>query len=130
MNRKKLQSRIESDQELLEKIRDYSSAFDESEQNSRELWVTIWKDGRITASLTQRGSDYPPETYRAIDAVITLPRVTIYEDFDIDAELEKGIHEDELQDVAIQQYKDNFDLSRYLDEAEKSGSFDKQNEFP
>lgn len=111
---------IKEVKELLEKkglVRSFTDlvmALDESDANSNELWMTVWKDGRVTLSLTQRGHDYPPETYRAIKEVIHFPRVCIYDDFDISGALEDGTSEDGLQDVAMDSFRENFDLDEYL----------------
>jgi hypothetical protein len=111
---------IKEVKELLEKkglVRSFTDlvmALDESDANSNELWMTAWKDGRVTLSLTQRGNDYPPETYRAIKEVIHFPRVCIYDDFDISGALEDGTSEDGLQDVAMDSFRENFDLDEYL----------------
>ena len=124
MNRTDLEKRIEQDAELIAEIKNNSYALDESEANSRELWITVWKDERITVSLTQRGNDYPPETYNDVENVFRLPRVSIYDDFDIQAALDEGIPEDETQEAAVESYKDNFVLSDYLDMAEGQNAFE------
>ena len=80
--------------ELLQK----SMAMDESDQHSRELWLTIWNDGKATLSLTQRGNDYPPETYKSIKDVVVLPRICIYDNYDIQAAYDNGITDDDIPD--------------------------------
>ena len=129
MDRKEFEERIEQDRlepdgTLFEEIKNNSYALDESEAHSRELWITVWKDGRITTSLTQRGNDYPPETYNDIVNVFRLPRVSIYDGFDIQAALDDGIPEDEIEEKAIETYKDNFSLSDYFDIAESQNAFE------
>ena len=124
MNRTDLEKRIEQDAELIAEIKNNSYALDESEANSRELWITVWKDERITVSLTQRGNDYPPETYNDVENVFRLPRVSIYDGFDIQAALDDGVPEDEIEEKAIETYKDNFSLSDYFDIAESQNAFE------
>lgn len=97
--------------ELIQK----SLAMSESDRHSFELWLTIWKDGKATLSLTQRGSDYPPETYSRINEVVTLPRVCVYDNYDIQAALDYGISEDDIPEDALRAYKENFDIDEYLE---------------
>ena len=97
--------------ELIQK----SLAMSESDRHSFELWLTIWKDGKATLSLTQRGSDYPPETYDRIKEIITLPRVSVYDNYDIQVALDYGISEDDIPEDAKRFYKENFDIDEYLE---------------
>ena len=105
----KLIERIENDEKLYRKIVGYSWADNESDQNSRKLWITIWKDGEIGISLTESGNDYPPETYDAIEEIIKLERNLLYQDFD-----KEGISEDKIEEEAIKQYESNFNLREFL----------------
>ena len=124
MDRNELENIIDQNENLYAEIRKNSYAKDESEAASQELWITIWKDGNITVSLTQRGNDYPPETYSNIEQIIMLPRVPLYDNYDIQAALDQGIPEEEIFSDALQTYMENFDMSTYLDMAEGSGAFD------
>lgn len=91
-----------------------SYATDESEAHSRELIVTLWKDGATTASLRQRGSDYPPETYDSIRAIVTIPRVSVYDHYDPEVAREAGIAEEDIQHDAIENYLSNTSLDDVL----------------
>ena len=113
MNMEKLK-KIIKENGLEEKIRNMSFALDESDQNSYGLELTIWKNGNVTVSLVQRGCFYDDETEKYIKETIYLPRFVIYDNYDIDAALDNGIPEDEIQDYAIDTYKQNFDLDEYL----------------
>ena len=117
MDRNKLENIIDQNENLYAEIRKNSYAKDESEAVSRELWITIWKNGDITVSLTQQGNDYPPETYSNIEEIIELPRVPLYDNYDIQSALDQGISEEEIFSDALQTYMENFDMSTYLDMA-------------
>ena len=102
---------------LKDELSQKSMEMDESDQHSRELWLTIWNDGKATLSLTQRGNDYPPETYKSIKDVVVLPRICIYDNYDIQAAYDNGITDDDIQDDAISCFKENFDIDTYIKEA-------------
>ena len=114
MNAKEIEELVK-EKGMVDEFRDLVMSLDESDANSRELWMTIWKDGRVTLGLTQRGNDYPPETYRSIREVIRFPRIVIYDDFDISSALNQGVKDDEIEEVAINAFKENFDLGEYLE---------------
>jgi hypothetical protein len=109
MDRDKLIEKIKNDEKLYRKIVGYSWADNESDWNSRKLWITIWKDGEIGISLTEIGNDYPPETYDAIEEIIKLDRNLLYQDFD-----REGIPENKFEEEAIKQYESNFDLGEFF----------------
>jgi hypothetical protein len=113
MNMKNLKEIIEENG-LEEKIRDMSLALDESDQNSRSLELEIWKDGNVTASLVQGGSFYDDETEKQLKEIIYLPRNLIYDNYDVQDALDNGLSEDEIEEDAIESYKENFDLDEYL----------------
>ena len=113
MNMKNLKEIIEENG-LEEKIRDMSLALDESDQNSRSLEIEIWKDGNVTASLVQEGCFYDDETEKQLKETIYLPRNLIYDNYDVQAALDNGLSEDEIEEDAIENYKENFDLDEYL----------------
>ena len=113
MNMKNLKEIIEENG-LEEKIRDMSLALDESDQNSRSLELEIWKDGNVTASLVQEGCFYDDETEKQLKETIYLPRNLIYDNYDVQAALDNGVSEDEIEEDAIENYKENFDLDEYL----------------
>ena len=113
MNMKNLKEIIEENG-LEEKIRDMSLALDESDQNSRSLEIEIWKDGNVTASLVQEGCFYDDETEKQLKETIYLPRNLIYDNYDVQAALDNGVSEDEIEEDAIENYKENFDLDEYL----------------
>ena len=117
MDRNKLENIIDQNENLYAEIRKNSYAKDESETASQKLWITIWKNGDITVSLTQQGNDYPPETYSNIEEIIELPRVPLYDNYDIQSALDQGISEEEIFSDALQTYMENFDMSTYLDMA-------------
>lgn len=126
MKRSTFIKKVENNQKLYDEIMDKSYAMDESDANSRELWITFWKDGKVSASLTQRGNDYPPEAYKSIKEVVVLPRKLVYNDYDIQAALDNGVDENDLEEDAIEAYKGNYDLEDYL----KNVDFDEENEYP
>ena len=97
------------------KIRDLSFCVDESQQNSYELVLTVWKDRRVTLELVQRGSFYSDEVGKTIDERINLPRNLVYDNYDVQAALESGIADDDIPDDAIDLYKNNFDIKEYID---------------
>ena len=113
MNMKNLKEIIEENG-LEEKIRDMSLALDESDQNSRSLELEIWKDGNVTVSLVQEGCFYDGETEKQLKETIYLPRNLIYDNYDVQAALDNGVSEDEIEEDAIENYKENFDLDEYL----------------
>ena len=113
MNMKNLKEIIEENG-LEEKIRDMSLALDESDQNSRSLELEIWKDGNVTVSLVQEGCFYDDETEKQLKETIYLPRNLIYDNYDVQAALDNGVSEDEIEEDAIESYKENFDLDEYL----------------
>lgn len=113
MNMKNLKEIIEENG-LEEKIRDMSLALDESDQTSRSLEIEIWKDGNVTASLVQEGCFYDDETEKQLKETIYLPRNLIYDNYDVQAALDNGVSEDEIEEDAIENYKENFDLDEYL----------------
>ena len=113
MNMKNLKEIIEENG-LEEKIRDMSLALDESDQASRSLKIEIWKDGNVTASLVQEGCFYDDETEKQLKETIHLPRNLIYDNYDVQAALDNGVSEDEIEEDAIENYKENFDLDEYL----------------
>lgn len=113
MDKKELKQIIQ-DNDLEDELVEKSMAMDESDQHSRELVLTIWNDGKASLSLRENGSDYPSETYNQIEEVIDLPRFLIYDDYDMKAALDNGIQEDNIEEEAIDNYKENFDLDRYL----------------
>ena len=113
MNMKNLKEIIEENG-LEEKIRDMSLALDESDQNSRSLELEIWKDGNVTVSLVQEGCFYDDETEKQLKETIYLPRNLIYDNYDVQAALDNGVSEDEIEEDAIENYKENFDLDEYL----------------
>ena len=117
MDRNELENIIDQNENLYAEIRKNSYAKDESEAASQKLWITVWKDGDITVSLTQQGNDYPPETYSNIEEIIELPRVPVYDNYDIQSALDQGISEEEIFSDALQTYMENFDMSTYLDMA-------------
>ena len=113
MNMKNLKEIIEENG-LEEKIRDMSLALDESDQNSRSLELEIWKDGNVRVSLVQEGCFYDDETEKQLKETISLPRNLIYDNYDVQAALDNGVSEDEIEEDAIENYKENFDLDEYL----------------
>ena len=96
------------------KIRDLSICMDESQQNSYGLILTIWKDGRVTLELVQRGSFYSDDVAEGIKEQITLPRNVVYDNYDIQVALDNGIKDDDIPDNAIEVYNDNFDIEEYI----------------
>lgn len=96
------------------KIRRYSMALDESDQNSRSLILTIWKDGNASVALVQSENFFDDETEKQIEEQISLPRVLIYDDYDVGEALKDGVSEDDIQNDAVERYIDNFDLREYL----------------
>ena len=113
MNMKNLKEIIEENG-LEEKIRDMSLALDESDQNSRSLELEIWKDGNVTVSLVQEGCFYDDETEKQLKETISLPRNLIYDNYDVQAALDNGVSEDEIEEDAIANYKENFFIDEYL----------------
>lgn len=113
MDKKELKQIIQ-DNDLEDELVEKSMAMDESDQHSRELILTIWKNGEVSLSLRQDGSDYPPETYNQIEEIIDLPRFLIYDDYDVNFALENGVEENNIEEDAIDNYRENFDLDEYL----------------
>ena len=114
MNKEKLMELIRENG-LETKIRDLSFCVDESQQNSYELVLTVWKDGRVTLELVQRGSYYSDEVDKTIDERIILARNLVYDNYDVQAAVESGISDDDIPDDAIGLYKNNFDIKEYID---------------
>ena len=118
MKIEEIKKRILEDSELSQKIEDMSYAMDESDENNRELTLTIWKDGRITADQTQRGNRYPNEVYENIEKIHCLKRTIIWDVFVTTADLRDNPEdrdEDNRKTRAIESYKSMFDLKQYLE---------------
>ena len=113
VNIEELKSLI-SKNDLESKIKEMSCWMDESQQASYSLVLTLWKDDSVTLELVQRGSFYSDEVADGIKEQVTLPRIVVYDNYDVQAALDNGIPDYEIPQNAIDVYEDDFDLDKYL----------------
>ncbi|MEM3265517.1 MAG: hypothetical protein QXH07_06140 [Thermoplasmata archaeon] len=83
---------------LKKEFKSMAFASDEGEIHSRIFLVTLWKDGNITYELASRGYIYSDEVLGRIDLLIEIPRINIWENYDIEYALDVvGVPEEDLE---------------------------------
>ena len=114
MNKEEIKKIIEENG-LAQELRDLSFCRDESEQSNIGLYLSIWNDGKVTLDLIP-GNCY--STGEGLKERISLPRIVIYDNYDIGAALESGIKNEDIEENAIEVYKENFDFDEYFENFE------------
>ena len=107
--------RIIEENGLVQELRDLSFCRDESEQSNIGLYLSIWNDGKATLDLIP-GNCY--STREGLKERISLPRIVIYDNYDIGSALESGIKNEDIEENAIEVYKENFDFDEYFENFE------------
>ena len=111
MNKEEIKKIIEENG-LAQELRDLSFCRDESEQTNIGLYLSIWNDGKVTLDLI------PTNCYSTGEGLkqrISLPRIVIYDNYDIQAALDSGVESEDIERNAIEVFKENFDFDEYFE---------------
>ena len=111
MNKEEIKKIIEENG-LAQELRDLSFCRDESEQANIGLYLSIWNDGKVTLDLILTNCY---STGEGLKQRISLPRIVIYDNYDIQAALDCGVESEDIERDAIEVYKENFDFDEYFE---------------